>query len=480
MSSPAPSAAPVLLWFRADLRLGDHPGVDWAARSGGAVIPVFIHDDQSGTRPPGAASRWWLDKSLKALDRDLQSRGSRLIVRSGPTLKHLEALIAETGAKSVICSDPHDPALEPLHARIEARLSALKVQLRVFNTTLVHQPGTIRTGSDTPYKVYSPFARALRAQLVLQDPIPAPARLEAPATWPESLTIDDLGFHPTQPDWSGGFSIWQPGEAGALARLKAFCQSDLSQYKDHRDRADLDITSRLSPHLRFGEVSPWTVLRASLEAAGRGLASEAAADKLISEVYWREFAYNLLHIHPKLANEPFKPEYAAFPWQPDAAALDAWCKGRTGYSFVDAGMRQLWVSGWMHNRVRMVVASVLVKHLLIPWQDGEAWFWDTLVDACPANNPASWQWVAGCGADAAPYFRIFNPITQGQKFDPEGRYIRQWVPELKPLKTPDIHDPSSLSLFQRSGVGDYPLPLIACDAGRDRALRALQSLKAAP
>ncbi len=458
--------APVLLWLRRELRLADNPALLAALASGRPVLPVFVLDERSpGPWAPGGASRWWLHHSLRALQSELERRGSRLVLRRGRYGDAIPRLVAETGAVEVHAGLPTEP-----WARAAYREVAGAVALRVHLTTLLFAPDAIRTQAGTPYAVYSPFVRACMTMPPPDPPAPAPARLPAAPAAP-SEALDDWGLLPTAPDWAGGLrGAWTPGEAGAQARLGAFVEGPLARYKAARDLPGVDSTSRLSPHLAWGEISPRQVWHAA----------EACA-KFRGEVLWREFAANLLWHHPSLPDAPLREPFAAMPWRDDPAALSAWQHGRTGIPIVDAGMRQLWATGWMHNRVRMIVASFLVKHLLIPWQAGEAWFWDTLVDADLAQNAASWQWVAGCGADAAPYFRIFNPVLQGRKFDPDGAYVRRWVPELAALPDQAIHAPweAPEMVLRAAGLrlgASYPHPAIDLAEGRRRALAAFAAL----
>ncbi|MBX3480147.1 MAG: deoxyribodipyrimidine photo-lyase [Caulobacter sp.] len=469
------------MWFRQDLRLADNPALAEAAA--GPVIPVFILDETEAVRQRGGASLWWLDKSLRALARDLEARGSKLILRRGEAAKIVRELVEETGAGAVCWNRLYDGAVIDRDKSLKAGLKADGVDCRSFNAALLNEPWEIASGSGTPYRVYTPYWRAARERIGSISTTPAPDRLEAPGSWPGSDDLDDWGLHPTSPDWSSGFGDWTPGEAGALQALDEFLDDGVARYREDRDRPDRPGTSRLSPHLHFGEIGPRQVWRAAQAAAARG-ASEGQVDKFLAELGWREFHHHLLFYNPKLATENFRPEWDAFVWRDDEAAFRAWTRGETGYPIVDAGMRELWATGYMHNRVRMIAASFLIKDLLIDWRRGEAWFWDTLVDADLAQNAANWQWVAGSGADASPYFRIFNPVTQGQKFDPDGDYIRRWVPELRNSPTKVIHLPGGgvSDLFaaddDRSGP-HYPDPIVDHGKARERALEAYSALKAA-
>ncbi len=452
---------PVLLWFRRDLRLTDNAALAAAMVGGRPVIPVFVLDEHTGGAwAPGAASRWWLHHSLAALGADLARRGSGLVLRRGPFATILPQLMAETGAVEIHTGE----AVEPWARRVIDGL-ARQLPIRRHRTALLFDPEAIRTQSGTPYGVFTPYSRACRKAYAPHPALPAPARIASPAL-PRSETLAEWTLLPTRPDWAGGLrAAHMPGEAGAAARLAAFLPR-MAGYDDARNLPARPGTSMLSPHLAWGEISPATLWAAAEAVGGKG------AEVFQSELLWREFSANLLWHFPALPDAPLKPAYAAFPWREDATALRAWQRGRTGIPIVDAGMRQLWQTGWMHNRVRMIVASFLIKHLLLPWQSGERWFWDCLVDAELAANAASWQWVAGSGADAAPFFRIFNPVLQGQKFDPDGTYVRRYVPELGTLPQKHIHAPWEAPFPPR----DYPAPIVDLAFGRSRALAALQTI----
>lgn len=480
------SDRPIILWFRRDLRLRDHAALDAAVASKSPVIPVFILDDEMpGEWRPGAASRWWLAGSLGALEKDLRARDSRLVLRKGEAVSVLLALAKETGAEAVHFTRGYEPFMPALETRLSEALRQAGVGCRRFGGHLLLEPETVTNQSGAPFRVFTPFYKTGLTREPPSRPLAVPKTLPAPKHWPSSEPLKSWGLLPTAPDWAGGMrAFWTPGEAGAAARLHGFIKEALADYATHRDRPDLDGTSRLSPHLAFGEISPRQTWHAVTHAAEANPALQTGVTAYLRELYWREFSAHLLFHWPELPEKPFRPEFGALPWRTDAAALTAWHRGRTGYPIVDAGLRQLWSIGWMHNRVRMVTASFLTKHLLLPWRDGEAWFWDTLVDADLANNAASWQWVAGSGADAAPYFRVFNPILQGRKFDASGDYVRRWVPELAGLPAEHIHAPweAPADVLARAGVTigkTYPRPIIAHEKGRQQALAAYEEVKRA-
>jgi len=475
--------APSLVWFRQDLRLADNPALSTAVARGGPVVPLYVWaPEDDGPWPPGGASRWWLHQSLAQLDADLRARGSRLVIRRGPSAAALAAVLAETGADAVFWNRRYEPAIIARDTDIKASLRAAGVLVETFNSALLFEPWTLETRAGKPFQVFTPFWKACLASTPPLAPIAPPPALPAPPGWPKSLPLGALGLEPTV-DWAAGMrTAWTPGEAGAQTQLSRFLAAAAAGYADDRDRPDRAGTSRLSPHLHFGEIGPrqiWQAVRAHAAAEpghGRG------AEGYLREIGWREFAHHLLFHFPRTTAEPLRPEFSAFPWAANEPARRAWGKGRTGYPLVDAGMRELWTTGWMHNRVRMVVASFLVKDLRLPWQDGAAWFWDTLVDADLANNTLGWQWSAGCGADAAPYFRIFNPVSQGEKFDPDGAYVRHWVPELRRLPATWIHKPwlAPVDVLTEAGVvlgRTYPYPIVDHAAARDAALAAFATIR---
>ncbi|MEM0985283.1 MAG: deoxyribodipyrimidine photo-lyase [Pseudomonadota bacterium] len=476
------SNKPTIVWFRNDLRLADNPALQAGIDAGDPLILLYIFEQNEGQRPLGGASRWWLDKSLRALSEDIERRCGHLVLRQGETSDEIDAVIAESGAGKVLWNRRYDEAGRTIDAALKERLTGRGIGAESFNGSLLTEPWTVKTGTGGYYKVFTPYWKMVRAQYQAPPLIPAPEHLEGPAV--ASDTLSDWGLHPTQPDWSEGFDpIWQPGEAGALKRLDAFLDAGIKRYGDDRNRPDLSGgTSGLSPHLRWGEISPVAIWRVVKDGIAAGRFEEDQAMVFLSEVVWREFAYVLLFHNPELADENYNTDFQHMPWRASGDDYRRWCHGETGYPIVDAGMRQLWQTGWMHNRVRMITGSFLTKHLLLPWQKGEDWFWDTLVDADPASNAASWQWVAGSGADAAPYFRVFNPITQGEKFDETGDYVRQWCPELARLPNKYLFSPWTAppAILEHAKVrlGEtYPRPMVDHKDGRQRALDAYDILK---
>jgi deoxyribodipyrimidine photo-lyase len=466
---------PTLVWFRNDLRLADNPALTHACATGGPVIPVFLRSpEEEGDWPDGSATRWWLHHSLASLSSNLADKGSRLIVRRGPALETLRELARETGATRVVWNRRYEPTSIQRDTRIKSALKNDGLAAESFAANLLFEPCDIRNKAGTPFKVFTPFWRHCLSLGTPAPPQPAPASIAAPAHWPASQGLEALSLLPTIP-WDTGFrEEWTPGEAGAEHVLDEFLPERMPAYNAERDRPDRPGTSRLSPHLHFGEIGPRQLWA---RAAARG----AASGPYLRQLVWREFAHHLLYHFPDTPTAPLRPEFDHFPWEDDPAGLRAWQRGLTGYPIVDAGMRQLWHTGWMHNRVRMIAGSFLVKDLLISWRRGAEWFWDTLVDADLANNTLGWQWIGGCGADAAPYFRIFNPVMQGEKFDPDGAYVRRWVPELARLPNSLIHQPwtaspSELRAAQVRLGETYPEPIVDHKQARDRALAALATM----
>jgi deoxyribodipyrimidine photo-lyase len=479
-----------LVWFRHDLRLDDHPALA-AAAARGAIVPVFIWaPEEEAPWEPGAASRWWLHHSLERLAATLTKAGAPLVIRRGPSLATLRALAQEFAATHVAWNRRYEPTVVKRDTAIKKALTADGLHAESFNGGLLFEPVHVATKEGKPYQVFTPFWRALLAREEPAEPVAAPRKLVAaqPAggkarAGGATLTIAALDLLP-RIDWAGVMrEEWTPGERGGEKRLTAFIDRALADYGTERDRPDHEGTSGLSPHLHFGEISPRRVWHAVRTATGGKPAATitGSPEVYLRELGWREFASHLLYHFPHTTDAPLRADYARFPWAKDPVGLRAWQRGRTGFPIVDAGMRQLWATGWMHNRVRMIVASFLVKDLRITWLEGAKWFWDTLVDADLAANTLGWQWAAGCGADAAPYFRVFNPTTQGTKFDPDGAYVRRWVPELGKLRSPDIHEPAEAEQadLARASVllgRDYPEPIVDHAEARKQALEALKTV----
>jgi deoxyribodipyrimidine photo-lyase len=482
------SAPPCIVWFRDDLRISDHPALHAASETGRPVICLYVFDEDSeaqrtrGPRPLGRAARWWLAQSLRALQGRLAALGAPLVLRKGPAARVIAELARETGAGSVFWNEIAQASGRAMADEVAAALDATDIAAQRFPGDLLAAPASIRSRDGRGLRVFTPFWRRVLSLGDPPEPLPAPTALR-PVPGLAGDSLESWGLEPTHPDWAGGLrDSWTPGEISAQHRLREFLAEDVAGYASARDRLDREGTSRLSPHLRFGEVSLRQVWHAARFAAAERPALSADVEKLLSELGWREFCRHLLFDVPDLAQRNLQPAFDAFPWRHDAEALRAWQRGRTGYPVVDAGMRELWRTGVMHNRVRMVVASFLVKHLLIDWREGERWFWDTLVDADAGSNPANWQWVAGSGADAAPYFRVFNPILQGEKFDPDGAYVRRWVPELARLPASLIHQPwratpLELQAAQIELGKSYPEPIIDHKKGRERALQAYAKVR---
>ncbi len=466
-----------IVWFRRDLRIADNPALDAALRAHDRVLPVYIEaPDEEAPWAPGAASRWWLHHSLKALSVDLGKRGAALHVARGPTLETLRTLIARSGAVAVHWNRLYEPAVIARDAHIKASLREDGIDARSHKANVLFEPWEIETGQQQPYRVFTPFWRNARARLEPLPPLDAPKRI-APALVDGALTIDELALLPTI-RWDSGIDAhWTPGEAGAAERLGTFIDGVVDDYRAERDRPDRVGTSLISPHLHFGEISPRQI---AWQLAGnqRGSLSEGA-EFYLRELGWREFSQHLLFHFPQMPERNLNARFDGFRWKPrNARLLRAWQSGQTGVPMVDAGMRELWHTGTMHNRVRMLVASFLTKNLRQHWVHGARWFWDTLVDADLANNSQGWQWTAGCGVDASPYFRIFNPVTQGEKFDPDGVYVKRWVPELADAPNSIVHKPwTDPDFLARSG---YMAPIVDLTRSRDVALEAWQALARAP
>jgi deoxyribodipyrimidine photo-lyase len=475
--------APAIVWFRQDLRLRDNPALNAAIATGRPVLPVYILDDETpGRWKLGGASRWWLHHSLASLGADLRKLGASLVLRRGRADTVIADLAREGGAVSVHwnrCYEPHAIARD---TAIKKTLTESRVAAESYNGALLAEPWAVRTKQDEPFQVFTPFWNAIRERIP-ERPTQAPENLHSAAA--KSDQLEGWKLLPQNPDWAAGLrEAWRPGEHGAGKLIGLFAMKGLGTYDTDRDKPALPHTSRLSPHLHWGEISPrqvWHGIAAGAQSLGLSI-HDGPAGAYLRELGWREFTHHLLYHWPTLPEQPWREAFARFPWRKDDAGLKAWQQGRTGYPIVDAGMRELWHTGWMHNRVRMIAASFLTKDLLIPWQRGEEWFWDTLVDADLAQNAANWQWVAGSGADAAPYFRIFNPMLQGEKFDPQGDYVRRWVPELAQLPNEFLHRPwlAPVETLRAAGIEighGYPAPIVDHGAARERALAAFKSLR---
>jgi deoxyribodipyrimidine photo-lyase len=448
MTSP-----PTIVWFRDDLRVADNPALASAASQDGPVIPVFILDNESdGVRPLGRATQWWLHHSLTELASQLSTLGAPLVLRRGSAESVIANLVRETGAHRVVWNRRYGQS-RFIDQRIKETLTSQGIEAESFSANVLYEPWTITNKEGNPFQVFTPFWKACLASGNPRTVVNSPPKLTTSATPPSDL-LDSWKLVPTTPDWAAGLrENWTPGETGAYKQLESFLDSGLDMYH-RRDEPSVAATSRLSPHLRFGEISPVQIWQRVMNHPG----DAKNRDKFLSEVGWREFSISILYHRPEVHKKNLREAFNHFPWEtPDRETLKRWEQGNTGIPLVDAGMRELWHTGYMHNRVRMVAASFLIKNLLVDWRIGEAWFWDTLVDADEANNPASWQWVAGSGADAAPYFRVFNPLTQADRFDPDGVYLDRWVPE--------------------RNTSTYPKPMVDLGESRNKALAAYEAMK---
>jgi len=473
----APDTA--LVWLRNDLRLDDNPALQAARKRHRRLLPVFILEPEDEPEAPGAAARVWLHHSLARLQEALSAAGSRLLLLRGEALPRLRELAGETGASALYWNRRYEPAAV---ARDRAIKAGLDLECHSFNARLLVEPWSVATGAGRPYRVFTPFWKSVRLQLDSIQPVPTLRRLPPAPAAPGGLSLDALGLVPQHPWATRMMTHWRPGEAGAQATLRRFLDQALADYPPNRDLPAVAGTSRLSPHLHFGEIGPRRILEAVRRHLSKHPGDGEAAEAFLRQLGWREFAYHLLFHFPHTLHAPMDRRFEAFPWRRDPQQLSAWQQGRTGIPLVDAGMRELWATGWMHNRVRMLVASLLTKNLAQPWQAGADWFRDTLVDADAANNSLGWQWTAGCGADAAPFFRIFNPVTQGRRFDPEGDYVRRWVPELARVPARWIHEPwaAPAEVLAESGVRlghDYPEPIVDLRSSREAALAAWAGIR---
>jgi deoxyribodipyrimidine photo-lyase len=472
-----------IVLFRHDLRLADHPALMDACERFECVIPVFIWDTEAlGSSTMGAAKRVWLHHSLEKLQCSLKELGSDIVLRQGDTVQELLNIIKSSHVSEVLWSSRYEPVSEQFDDRVQEALNDFGVEVKEFKASLIVEPTGIQKKTGGHYKVFTPYWTQCKQQLDVPPPLGTPSQIPAPKNVPSSLALEALGLLP-RIQWYGGIQrCWTFGEAAAHEVLAQFVESKLMGYSENRDALALEGTSSLSPYLASGELSPCQVYHAIQEAVIEHPSCEGEAEAFLRQLFWREFSYHLLYHEPQMVNDPLRPEFQYFPWRNDAEALRKWQRGETGYPIVDAGMRQLWETGTMHNRVRMVVASFLVKDLFIHWREGAQWFWDTLVDADLANNTFSWQWVAGSGADASPYFRVFNPVKQGEKFDPDGVYVRRWIPELSALPNKNIHQPwtTPKSILDVTGfiIGDtYPEPMVNHDLARIEALSAYKYIR---
>ena len=471
---------PCIFWFRNDLRINDNAALEAAFQSGAPVLAVYIWDpDSFKSWVPGGASKVWLHHALKSLSEQLEKCGGRLLIRIGTTRSVLEDLISETGAEKVYWNRRYEPHLRELDASLKQLFRSRGFTVKTFNSALLNEPHTVENKSGTPFKVYTPYFKCVHARPVVPPVAVQTDQVLWHATNLESVELDSLELLPEDDWWQSMISHWDVSEAGAHAALDTFLKSAVKTYDTDRNFPAVKGSSTLSPYLQIGLIGPRQVVAALKSQTDL---SKEGPHVYLKEIYWREFAYNVLFHFPHTPQEPLQAKYADFPWEKNDVFLKRWQTGQTGYPIIDAGMRQLYATGWMHNRVRMIVASLLVKHLLQDWKEGAAWFWDTLVDADLASNTLGWQWSGGCGADAAPYFRVFNPITQGEKFDPDGGYVRQYVPELAGLPNKYLHAPweAPAEVLTEAGVElgkNYPETVVEHTAGRARALAAFELFK---
>ncbi|WP_026374897.1 cryptochrome/photolyase family protein [Aestuariibacter salexigens] len=469
----------VIVWFRQDLRITDNPALHYAAQQG-EIIPVYIQDEHAPEYAQlGGASKWWLHQSLQALASSLDEN---LLLFSGDIKVVLEKLLKASGATQIVWNRCYEPWQIARDTELKSWLKKREVEVKSFNASLLWEPMRVLKKDGTPYKVFTPYYRkgCLNAESP-RYPVGRPETMAFTNVDVESKTLEALELLPTINWYADMQALWQPGEEGAAQRLSEFLQDRVSGYRDNRNFPATTGTSTLSPYLHFGEISPNQVWYAALDRF-KGSMDNQGLDTFLSELGWREFSYYLLFHFPDIQHKNFNSKFDQFPWRTDNDSLIAWQRGNTGVPIVDAGMRELWKTGYMHNRVRMIVGSFLVKNLLIDWREGERWFWDCLLDADMASNSASWQWVAGSGADAAPYFRIFNPVLQGEKFDKQGEYVKTYCPELKDLPAKYIHKPWEApdEVLKKAGIvlgEDYPEPLVDLKTSRQRALDAFSEIK---
>lgn len=473
-----------IVWFRHDLRLADHPALHQALETGARIVPLYVHcPDEAAPWTPGAASRWWLHHSLASLAQSLAQSGNRLVIRRGNSLDVLTDVINETGARSIYVHELYEPALRRRDDAIAVALDRRGISFTRVNGNLLSRPGSIATNEGAPYRVFTPYWKRFLKTWHSPEPLPAPVNIPGIDKELASLDVEALSLLPDHPWQKKLQQHWQPGETQAQKVLAALDNEPVADYPEQRDRPAAPGTTRLSAHLHFGELSPRQVANRLEQVRSQytGYGVSAGADTILRQLVWRDFAHQVLVHFPHTTDTPMNPRFESFPWQRDDRLLGAWQRGVTGIPIVDAGMRELWQTGWMHNRVRMICASLLTKNMRIHWLEGARWFWDTLIDADLAQNTMNWQWVAGSGVDAAPYFRIFNPVTQGERFDSDGAYVRRWLPELAQLQNKWIHKPWQApgSLLQSSGIAlgeDYPLPVVDLGRSRDAALLTYRQL----
>jgi deoxyribodipyrimidine photo-lyase len=472
-----------LIWFRQDLRLTDNQAFFEACKNSNNITAIYIHDETPPIRPLGGASKWWLHHSLASLQNDLAEYGINLVIKTGNSLEVLQGLFDQKTFNTIYWNRLYEPYYTARDAKIKDSLKAQNINVQSFNGSLLTEPWVVKNGSGEYFKVFTPYYKSCLANHQPPEPLAKPEVKKYQTKNIAGISLQSLDFLPTKPNWATGFNTYfTVGEAGAKQRFLDFLDNKIEHYGEKRDYAGEDFTSKISPHLHFGEISPNLIYYACRQEQELNGHKSKGVEKFVAEIYWREFSYNLLYNYPNLPEQNFRADFNNFPWLEDAEALKKWQKGQTGYPIVDAGLRELWHTGWMHNRVRMIVGSFLTKDLVQHWKHGENWFWDCLVDADAASNAASWQWVAGSGADAAPYFRIFNPITQGEKFDANGDYVRKWCPELKHLPNEFIHCPwKAPELVLRAAnvqLGkNYPKPIVDHAKSRDIALNAFASIK---
>lgn len=468
-----------IIWFKNDLRISDNPALSEALKNG-RILPIYILEENEQKLILGDAQKWWLYNSLKKLHNNLQSYGSKLVLKKGVAKKILTELVEKTNSDAVYWNRCYDPYSIKKYTEIKKILTSSGIEVKSFNGSLLFEPWEIKNKSNNHFRVFTPFWKKCnldhKPRALYKKPI-----IKNYDDVIESDNLDSWNLTPTKHDWTQKFSSsWKPGEENAEKLLSNFIENNIDEYKENRDIPGISGTSKLSPHLHFGEISPHQIWHKVKSYEEKKTYSNGAS-KFLSEIGWREFSYHQLYHKPDLASVEFNRKFINFPWEINSTDLAKWQKGETGYPIVDAGMRELWHTGWMHNRVRMITASFLTKHLLIPWQKGAEWFLYTLLDADIANNAMGWQWVAGCGADAAPYFRIFNPITQSVKFDPSGEYIRKWIPEIASLPKKYIHTPwnASNEILKSSNITlgrTYPKPIIDHLFARKRALEIYSTL----